>query len=182
MTKVEKIPIPLKDILEGVRLCFENCKRLFQDSEILNNNHRTSGAIASLVLAQEEFAKMIILFGYYKSGLGISRNKSSEIFSSHKLRLKEFIKYFHTVLHNSDDKVIEKMTEFWFVNQDLKENHMYVDWTKEGWKTPESAKHQIAESGTWAFQDINWVMQSAFLDSCFKALDKDESFKKILNS
>lgn len=182
MAKVEKIPIPLKDIPEGVRLCFENCKRLFQDSEILNNNHRISNAITSLILAQEEFAKAIILFGHYKSGLGISRNQSGKIFSSHELKLKEYIKYFHTALTNSDDKAIEIWIKFWFVNQNLKENHMYVNWTKEGWKTPDSEKHQIAESGTWALQDINWVMHSGMFGACLKALDKDESFKKILNS
>lgn len=180
--KKEKFPIPLKEIPEGIRLCFENCKRLLDDSDFLNQNRRISGAIASLILAQEEFAKTIILLGYHKSGSGISKNQSGDIFSSHKLRLKKFIRYFHTVELKSDENFIEKFSQFWFVNQDLKENHMYVDMTKEGWKTPKSSKIQIAKSGTWAFQDINWVMQAAMLGSCLKALDQDEEFKKILNS
>lgn len=182
MVRIEKIPIPLKNIPEGIRLCFKNCKRLFNDSELLNDNQRTSGAIASTILAQEEFAKTIILLGHYNSGTGISKNKSGEIFSSHSLRLKEFIKYFHTVATNSDEKGIETWTKFWSMNQNLKENHMYVDWTKEGWKSPESSIKHIEKTGQWAFQDINWVVQIAFLGKCIKELEADESFKKILNS
>ena len=121
--------------------------------------------------------------GYYKSGSGISKNQSGDIFSSHELRLKKYIRYFHTAKLNSSEDFIEKFARFWFVNQNLKENHMYVNWTKEGWKSPKpEKKDQIAESGIWAFQNINWVMHAAMLGSCLKALGEDEEFKKILDS
>ena len=181
MVRVEKIPVPSKEIPEGIRLCFENCKRLLDDSDFLSENRRISSAIVNLILAQEEFAKTIILLGHYKSGSGISKNQSGDIFSSHELKLKKFIRFFQSAVIKSDENFMEKFAQFWFANQNLKENHMYVNWTKAGWKAPKpEKKDQIAESGIWAFKNINWVMHAAMLNSCLKALGEDEEFKKIL--
>ena len=177
MARTHGHPIPLNDIPKGVRLCYENCKRLFDDAVLLEEQKRVSSSITNVILSQEEFAKAWILFRYYQSGTGISKRQAEKIFSSHLLRLGEFSDYFFGVDLKLPKDFIEKFRLFSVVSKNTKEQHMYVDWSEKGWSSPNSSVKPIEVGG----RDINWVMQIAFLDSCLKAIEKDQNFQKVLN-
>ena len=178
MARLQRHLIPLKHIPKGVRLCYENCKRLFDDAVLLEDKKRFSTSIANVILAQEELAKALILFGHYQSGSDISKKDVKEIFRNHRLRLEEFSDYFFGVRLKLSKEAIAKFRLFSIISQNTKEQHMYVDWSEKGWISPKSSVKPIEEGG----RDINWVMQIAFLDACLKELKKDENFQKVLSS
>ena len=54
MPRSQSYPIPLHDIPKGIQLCYENCKRLFDDAVLLEEQKRVSSSIANVILSQEE--------------------------------------------------------------------------------------------------------------------------------
>ncbi len=178
MARLQRHPIPLKHIPNGVRLCYENCKRLFDDAVLLEEKKRFSTSITNVILAQEELAKALILCRYYQSGSNISKKDVGEIFRNHRLRLEEFSDYFFGINSKLAKEDIAKFRLFSLFSKGTKEQHMYVDWSEKGWSSPESSIKPIEKGG----RDINWVIHIAFLDACLKALIKDENFQKVLNT
>jgi len=177
MARTHGHPIPLNDIPKGVRLCYENCKRLFDDAVLLEEQKRVSSSITNVILSQEEFAKALILFRYYQLGTGISKRQAEKIFSSHLLRLEEFSDYFFGVGLKLPKDFIEKFRLLSVIGKNVKEQHMYVDWSEKGWSAPKSSVKPIEVGG----QDINWIIQIAFLGKSIETLEKDEDFQKVLN-
>ena len=176
MPRPQRHQIPLRDIPKGIRLCYENCKRLFDDAVLPEKNKRISSSITNVILSQEEFAKAFILFGYYKSGTGISKRQAEKIFSSHLLRLGKFSDYFFGIDSKLSKEDIEKFRLSSLISKNTKEQHMYVDWSENGWTSPESSVKPIEVGG----RDINWIMQIAILGKSIKTLEKDENFQKVL--
>ena len=177
MPRSQSYPIPLHDIPKGIQLCYENCKRLFDDAVLLEEQKRVSSSITNVILSQEEFAKALILFRYYQSNTGISKRQSEKIFSSHLLRLGKFSDYFFGIDSKLSKEDIAKFRLSSLIGKKTKEQHMYVDWSEKGWISPESSVKPIEVGG----RDINWIMQIAFLGKSIETLDKDEDFQKVLN-
>ena len=90
--------IPKEDLPEGIRLCFENCQRIFNDVKLMAENERYNTAISQIILASEELAKAILLFQHYRNDQGVSKNKADDYFSKHRIRLEEFQEAFHESL------------------------------------------------------------------------------------
>ena len=176
MARSQRHPIPLKEIPKGIQLCYENCKRLFDDAVLLEEQKRISSSIANVILSQEEFIKAWILFRSYQAGEGISKRQSERIFSHHLFRLGEFSDYFFGIDSKLSKEGIAKFRSFSVLSQNIKEQHMYVDWSEKGWSAPKSSVKPIEEGG----RDINWIMQIAILGKSIETLEKDEEFQKVL--
>jgi len=121
----------------GVRLSDENSERLLADSKILLENKSYGHAVASAVLALEEYAKKIFLIAVK---LGITemddqlrtilfRDHSSKIWMS--LQTLAYAKGFELT-----PKILEYLRWASPRLQSLKERGLYVDYFKGGWHSP----------------------------------------------
>ncbi|GEM_PF-4893986 len=134
MGKPPKKLIPLSKIPEGVRLCHQNCTRLLKDAKLLIGKKRYHTAISNVILAKEEFAKILLLLNHYKKDEDVPASKAEEYFSKHRVRLEEFREFYH------DDfpQVLgggKKWRQHWLFDEMEKERQIYVDWTGM-WQSP----------------------------------------------
>jgi len=125
------------ELSSGVRLSDENSRRLLADSKILLESKSYGHAVASAVLALEEYAKKIIL-GAVKLGFTemdaelrkiLFRDHGSKIWMS--LQALAHAKGFETT-----PEILEYLRWATPRLQSLKERGLYADYIKGGWHSP----------------------------------------------
>lgn len=174
----ERPDIPVEDLPEGIQLAFQNCQRLYDDAISLNEQERYHTAIVQLILAEEEFAKCLLLFHHYKQKQKVSKNKVEEYFGSHRIRLEEFHQFFHESLPSStlEEKRKSLIRGFWIFDQITKEKHTYVDWTQLGWSSPFTAQHTPFKSNRKDFEKFTVTSLKINLEHAIGSLLKNQDF------
>lgn len=131
--------IPENKIAEGILLCQENVDRLAADAHILGEFGSHGHALASIILAMEEYAKKLILYAYILSPKLEHDEYVKNAFMKHEFKLQwvvsTIIQAFNT------QKVMEELelsiTKLSKRLQTEKLSGIYVDYNKNmGWINP----------------------------------------------
>ncbi len=142
LIKYEQLP-------EGIQLCLNNCIRYSNESKILEEKKLLQSSMVSILLATEEFSKCKMLFDYYVKQKDVPVDKVKDIFSSHKIRLKEFHKAFMSSLPKqifSQDRLDRFSQSIGETEQMGKMNLMYVDWVGFKWHNPITSSGFVEEN------------------------------------
>jgi len=132
--------IPHKKISEGILLCQENVDRLAADAFILGEFGSHGHALASIILAIEEYAKKIILYNYKLSPTAKNEAEVEKALYKHEIKLDWYVskavKTFDTKKLMEEqgldsEKLRKKVSDYKF-------SGLYTNWNKEevSWSKP----------------------------------------------
>ena len=178
----ERPKIPYKDLPEGIKLCYENSIRIFNDVKLLVENERYNSATSQIILASEELAKSILLLKHYRNNQGISKNKTEDYFSKHRIRLEEFQQAFHESLPEMklDEKHLPMIRGHWIFYKFDREKHSYVDWGQLGWSSPFTAEPIPVKSDRKSFEKMKVKSLITNFQQVLWNLTKNEDFQNTL--
>ncbi len=146
----------------GVGFSDDNSRRLLADSKILLENKSYGHAVASAVLALEEFAKKIILVAVKLGFTEMDAELRKILFRDHGSKIWISLQALaHAKGFETTPEILEYLRWATPRLQSLKERGLYADYIKGGWHSPlDQDMEKIAASFISESEEILQALQN----------------------